>query len=289
MPPTPSTTPAGSRRTGRASPTRRPAATARTSTSSCRRLDGEPETVWEVAGYHTVSGWAPDGSFLVVSRHHSNLNNDLYRLDLESGEAALLTPHEGDARFSGARVVPGGRQRLPGHRQGRGLHAARASRPLDAGAHLPDAGRLGRGGRGALQGRPLPAREPQRRGLLGPRALLGRGEAHAGRAVARGHRRRLRVLARLGRLAFTLVGPTRNPDVWVLDLPDGEPRRVTRSSTAGIPRSSFRRPSLVRYPSFDGREIPALFYEPGEQDGRARDRQRARRAGEPVAARPSPP
>jgi dipeptidyl aminopeptidase/acylaminoacyl peptidase len=65
------------------------------------------------------------------------------------------------------------------------------------------------------------------------------------------------------RLAFTLVGPTRNPDVWVLALPDGEPRRVTRSSTAGIPRSTFRRPSLVRYLSFDGREIPALFYEPG--------------------------
>jgi dipeptidyl aminopeptidase/acylaminoacyl peptidase len=65
-----------------------------------------------------------------------------------------------------------------------------------------------------------------------------------------------------GRLAFTLVGPTRNPDVWVLDLPEGEPRRVTRSSTAGIPRSSFRQPRPLRYPSFDGREIPALLYEP---------------------------
>jgi dipeptidyl aminopeptidase/acylaminoacyl peptidase len=63
------------------------------------------------------------------------------------------------------------------------------------------------------------------------------------------------------RLAFTLVGPTRNADVWVMDLPDGEARRITRSSTAGIPRSTFRRPHLVRYPTFDGREIPALFYE----------------------------
>ena len=33
---------------------------------------GEPEMVWEVAGYHTVSDWAPDGSFLLVSRHSSN-------------------------------------------------------------------------------------------------------------------------------------------------------------------------------------------------------------------------
>jgi dipeptidyl aminopeptidase/acylaminoacyl peptidase len=64
--------------------------------------------------------------------------------------------------------------------------------------------------------------------------------------------------------AFTLTGPNRNPDVWLVDLPDGEPRRFTRSSTAGIPPFTFRRPEIVRYPSFDGREIPALFYEPGE-------------------------
>src|SRR5918912_3868187 len=65
------------------------------------------------------------------------------------------------------------------------------------------------------------------------------------------------------RLAFTLTGPVRNPDVWIVDLPDGKPKRLTRSSTAGIPRRTFRRPEVVRYPTFDGRDIPALFYEPG--------------------------
>jgi dipeptidyl aminopeptidase/acylaminoacyl peptidase len=64
------------------------------------------------------------------------------------------------------------------------------------------------------------------------------------------------------RLAFTLTGPNRNPDVWVVDLPDGEARRLTHSSTAGIPLRTFRRPGIVRYPTFDGREIPSLFYEP---------------------------
>jgi dipeptidyl aminopeptidase/acylaminoacyl peptidase len=52
--------------------------------------------------------------------------------------------------------------------------------------------------------------------------------------------------------------------VWTVALPDGEPQRLTRSATAGIPVGSFRRPEIVRYPTFDGREIPALFYEPGE-------------------------
>jgi Tol biopolymer transport system component len=68
----------------------------------------EPETVWEVPGYHTVSGWSPDGSSLIVSRHHSNVDNDLYWLDLRGGEATLLTPHEGEARFRSASVAPEG-------------------------------------------------------------------------------------------------------------------------------------------------------------------------------------
>jgi dipeptidyl aminopeptidase/acylaminoacyl peptidase len=69
-----------------------------------------------------------------------------------------------------------------------------------------------------------------------------------------------------GRLAFTLTAPERNPDVWVVDLPDGDARRLTRSSTAGIPPRSFRKPRVVRYTSFDDRRIPALFYEPGAED-----------------------
>jgi dipeptidyl aminopeptidase/acylaminoacyl peptidase len=69
-----------------------------------------------------------------------------------------------------------------------------------------------------------------------------------------------------GRLAFTLTAPERNPDVWVVDLPDGDARHLTRSSTAGIPPRSFRRPRVVRYTSFDGRRIPALFYERGAED-----------------------
>ena len=31
-----------------------------------QELDGEPEMVWEVSGYHTISDWALDGSFLLV-------------------------------------------------------------------------------------------------------------------------------------------------------------------------------------------------------------------------------
>jgi dipeptidyl aminopeptidase/acylaminoacyl peptidase len=224
--------------------------------------DGEPETVWETSGYHTVSGWAPNASFLVVSRHHSNLNNDLYRLDLTSGEATLLTPHEGEARFGGARVTPNGESIfLATDRDGDFARLARLDLSTLELEHLtPDDWdveevELSEDGRWLAvsrnfegysdfmlfsgKGRRVP--EPEMpEGIVGGFEFSPDGE----------------------RLAFTLTGPNRNPDVWVVDLPDGEARRLTRSSTAGIPLRTFRRPRVVRYPTFDGREIPAFFYEP---------------------------
>ena len=227
--------------------------------------EGEPEMVWETSGYHTISCWAPDSSFLIISRHHSNLNNDLYRLDLEntSGEATLLTPHEGDARFLRAHVTPDGRSAfLATDRDGDFVRLARLNlSTLEIEYLTPDDWdveevELSEDGRWLAvsrnvegysdfilfngRGRRVPGPQQMPRGVLGGFEFSPDGT----------------------RLAFTLTGPDRNPDVWVVDLPDGEPRRLTRSSTAGIPTRTFRSPEVVRYPSFDGREIPALFYKP---------------------------
>ncbi|MDQ3642763.1 MAG: S9 family peptidase [Actinomycetota bacterium] len=223
---------------------------------------GEPEAVWEPGGYHTVADWGPDGSSLIVSRHHSNVDNDLYRLDLGSGEARLLTPHEGDARFSAVNVTPeGDGVYLATDRDGDFVRLARLDlSTLDLTYLTPDdrdveSAELSRDGRYLVAGRNVD-------GYSDVLLFNGRGRRMPDPEVPEGIVGGFAFSPDSRRLAFTLVGPDRNPDVWAMDLPEGEARRLTRSSTAGIPRRSFRCPGLVRYPTFDGREVPALFYEP---------------------------
>jgi dipeptidyl aminopeptidase/acylaminoacyl peptidase len=70
-----------------------------------------------------------------------------------------------------------------------------------------------------------------------------------------------------GRLAFALTGPQHNFDVWSW-LPGEQAIRATRSFAGGLARESLVAPQLVRYPSFDGRRIPAWWYRPA-MEGRA--------------------
>ena len=225
--------------------------------------DGEPQMVWEVSGYHMVVDWAADGRALIVSRHHSNVNNDLYRLDLSTGGATLLTPHEGDARFFDANVTPDGRSvYLATDRDGEFLRLARLDLATLSLVYLTPDDRDVEGVELSTDGRYLVAS----RNVEGYSDVLlfnGKGRRMPDPRIPEGIVGGFEFSPDSGRLAFTLTAPERNPDVWVLDLPDGDARRLTRSSTAGIPPRTFRKPEVVRYPSFDGRRIPALFHEPG--------------------------
>ena len=64
------------------------------------------------------------------------------------------------------------------------------------------------------------------------------------------------------RLAFTLNIANDAPDIWIWDVEEQILWRATRSSLGGISQDTFVMPSLVHYPTFDGREIPAFLYVP---------------------------
>ena len=70
------------------------------------------------------------------------------------------------------------------------------------------------------------------------------------------------------RLAITLITPDDSADIWVWDTREGVVVRATHSATGGIPHEAFVAPSLVRYPTFDEREVPAFLYMPKEGEQR---------------------
>lgn len=68
-----------------------------------------------------------------------------------------------------------------------------------------------------------------------------------------------------GALAFSFVGARHPADAWLMDLESGNLRRLTRSSLGSVPVDALPEPELVRYRTFDEREIPAFFYRPPRQ------------------------
>jgi len=71
------------------------------------------------------------------------------------------------------------------------------------------------------------------------------------------------------RIALSASGRALNTNVFVLAASSvrqgaGTVRQWTDADTAGIPRETFVEPELVRYETFDGREIPAFFSLPRE-------------------------
>ncbi len=64
------------------------------------------------------------------------------------------------------------------------------------------------------------------------------------------------------KLAFSFSSSTQNGDVWVYDLRSKRLAQVTQSDQAGIDPKTFVAPELIKFKSFDGREIPAWYYKP---------------------------
>src|SRR5262249_6032252 len=63
-------------------------------------------------------------------------------------------------------------------------------------------------------------------------------------------------------LAFTAMGATAPPDVWILDLRYGSLRQATHSPHAGVDLSSLVRPELNRFRAHDDLELTAWVYRP---------------------------
>lgn len=63
-------------------------------------------------------------------------------------------------------------------------------------------------------------------------------------------------------LGFTLARPDAPAEAYSLRFTDGELTRWTFSEVGGLDPSSFVAPTLIHFPSFDGRQIPSFYFRP---------------------------
>lgn len=68
------------------------------------------------------------------------------------------------------------------------------------------------------------------------------------------------------KLGFSYSSSTQNGDIWIYDRKTMKLARLTNSDAAGIDAKSFVEPELIKFKTFDGREIPAWYYKPKKAD-----------------------
>lgn len=64
------------------------------------------------------------------------------------------------------------------------------------------------------------------------------------------------------RLGFTLARPDAPPDAYSMQFDSGELVRWTYSEIGGLNPAAFVTPTRIKFPSFDGRQIPAYYFKP---------------------------
>lgn len=233
-----------------------------------QKLRGEAEHVAEgPGGYYSPVGWSPDDSMLLISRPESNFNQDLFihlTTKPPGHNMRHLTPHKGDAQYESARWAADGKSVFCVSTHGGRDLAGLAQIDVTSGnvAYLHD-----------LDHEVEAVEVSPKHGLLaflvnvdGKSTLrlhhLAGGQNLATPELPLGVISQLEFSRDGTKLAFVLDGPRHNSDIWIWDLHANKVRQLTHSSRAGISFTNFVEPELIKYPSFDGRMIPAWFYAP---------------------------
>lgn len=256
---------------------------------------GKEELIYQFDSNNSVAAVDQFGKKLVVSRSGGelSLDNNLFLVDVASKKETLITPHMGSAQFGDAGFLPDGKSLLFAQNDNREFYslshmrlrnparpddwsdANREVRILDdtqwdvSGIELPDhASRfayvINREGFSELyikeietDGKPLLTTFLNRKTKveLPAQGIVG------GLAFSKDQ----------DKLAFSFSSSKHNGDIWVYDIESKKLTQVTQSDRAGIDPATFIVPELIKFKTFDGREIPAWFYRPKLNDNRPRN------------------
>ena len=237
--------------------------------------DGDARRLLEGDGWLSVAGWSPDDSRLLVHEARSNVDTDVYVLDIESGALAALTgegfPGDGNTgdeavRYKSLSWGPDGEYvYCCSDRDGDTLSLVRLDADDGGLETVVDGGTWNVDGVAIDDGT---GRIAYSRNVDGYTELTV-GDLDGGRIDPRPDPELPAGLAGgvafddgADRFAVTVTTDTHNANVYVVDVETGAAERWTQAPTAGIPESTFVESDPVRYGTFDGREIPGYLSVP---------------------------
>ncbi|MFB6284437.1 MAG: prolyl oligopeptidase family serine peptidase [Halobacteria archaeon] len=228
------------------------------------RDSDDGDLILEGDGWYNPVGWSPDDDALAVMQSHSNFDQDVYVVDLDGGKTRLTSDTE--ARYGGINWGPmGDYLYLVTDLDADTLYMARI------GVESGEIEKLEDGGDYNVSG--LWLDEDTGRFVYGINfdgyTRLKMGELRNGTFIEHGRPRLPQGVAGglswdtdADNFAVTFTSATMNANVYVVDFPSGHSKRWTDASTAGIPRSTFTEPKLVKYSSFDGLKVPGFLTVP---------------------------
>ncbi len=226
----------------------------------------EAKCVCEGRGWLHVNEWSPDDERLLLTDFQSNSDQYLYIHNLETGETRRLTPESERCRYLYSNWGPGGEYVYTAtDRETDTLSLARIDVSKGQVDILRNDTNWNVDGLMIHQesGRMVFQRNVDGYSDLSLMQINGDSlEELKGPDLPEGVVGSMDFDPAGEQLALTLTGATRNANLYNLEIDTGRTDQWTRASTAGIPRSRFQNVDLVRFESFDGRNIPAFFTEP---------------------------
>ncbi len=215
----------------------------------------------------TGASWSPDGHSVLVYQHVSNTDSNVYVVDVESGERRLLTEHEGEASYR-----PG-----PWLRDGSGFYAL-----SDQGREYIGLGLLRLDGTLTWVETPEWDVEDVALSKDGTTLLWSVDEDGISRvyrrdsssdqtteldSLPRGTLMGLDISDDGATAVVQMATARAASEIYSVDLHDGTARQITFGMLGGIPNEVFVEPEIIRYPTFDGKDVPALLFRPKGYDG----------------------
>lgn len=233
---------------------------------SMEPASGKEELLYKHDGSNSFAAASDDGSKIIVSRSsvRFSLDNDLYLVDTQTKQETHLTPHDTATIYSDVEFLDNNTIFLGTNQNGEFIAPSKmdlttrkiedlgkSNWDLDATAFSDD---------GKMFAHTL-NREGFSEFYVSTTNSLGKNGTQV-KLPAQGIVGGLNFSRDNSKLAFTFVSAKYNSDIWLYDLKTKSLAQVTKSDRAAIAQESFVEPRLIKYKTFDGREIPAWYYEP---------------------------